>query len=144
MDLAVDTNVLVYAQFERFAEHLAARRAVERILGATEDRLVLSPLVCHEWLHIVTDPRRFDPPLPMTDGIRQIEDLAAAANVLVVSVDELTLRGALALLAEHQLGRKRIADTLLAACLRAAGIGDLLTANADHFRAFSFLKIHEL
>ena len=37
---------------------------------------------------------------------------------------------------DHQLGRKRVLDTLLAATYRAAGVTSLLTLNASDFTVF--------
>jgi predicted nucleic acid-binding protein len=39
-------------------------------------------------------------------------------------------------MAKHQLGRKRVLDTMLAATYRSAGITSLLTLNGDDFTVF--------
>jgi hypothetical protein len=44
---------------------------------------------------------------------------------------------------EHQLGRKRLLDTRLAATYRAAGIAKILSSNARDFTTFGcFTVIH--
>ncbi len=143
MDLAIDTNALVYAHISAFEEHERYRAFVETHLRDGDNRIVLSPLVCHEWLHVVTDARRLDPPLTMATALEVVRDYLSRSNVVVAPVDDVSLQGALALLEKHRLGRKRIADALLAATLRAAGVKHLLTRNVRDFRVFRFLTLHD-
>ncbi len=143
MDLAIDTNALVYAHISAFAEHEPYRAFVEAHVEDGDNRIVLSPLVCHEWLHVVTDPRRLEPPLSMATALEVVRDYLSRSNVVVAPIDDVSLQGALALLEQHALGCKRIADALLAATLRAAGVSHLLTRNVRDFRMFRFLTLHD-
>ncbi len=143
MDLAIDTNALVYAHFSAFAEHEAYRAFVEAHVEGADNRLVLSPLVCHEWLHVVTDARRLHPPLAMATALEVMRDHLSRSNVVVAPVDDISLLGALALLEQHGLGRKRIADALLASTLRSASVTHLLTRNVRDFKVFRFLTLHD-
>lgn len=51
-------------QVAEHAEHADARVTLSRLLGAG-DQVVIAPQVLAEFVHIVTDPRRFTHPLDM-------------------------------------------------------------------------------
>jgi predicted nucleic acid-binding protein len=54
--VAVDTNILVYAQNESSPWHAPARRALESLANAAQPWAIPWPCV-HEFLAIVTSPR---------------------------------------------------------------------------------------
>ncbi|MBI3926371.1 MAG: PIN domain-containing protein [Armatimonadetes bacterium] len=139
-DVAVDTNILIYAQFPAFAEHAGAHAAVERLLADRSGRMVLTVAILHELVHVVTDSRRFEPPLSMAEAIRMVRAYLGRLNVRIVHSDEIDLANALALLEEHGLGRQRVADTLLAATLRRYSVNTLWTGNVRDFQVFPFLE----
>src|SRR6266436_4384403 len=108
----LDTGFLVAAEVTEHVEHTGARATLARLL-AGGDLIAIAPQVLAEFIHIVTDPRRFIQPLDMT-----------------------TARQFLAWLQQFALGRKRLLDTLLAATYRQAGIQSLLTTNQADFLVF--------
>lgn len=133
MKRGIDTNVLVYAHIAACPQHARARRRLLAELGDPEVTVVLSPLVLHEFMHVITDGRRFEPPVSMPEAVALARGYVGRANVEVAPVGEAALRTALDQLERHQLGRKRIADTLLAASLIAAGATEILTCNPGDF-----------
>jgi predicted nucleic acid-binding protein len=66
-----------------------------------------------------------------------------AREVTVIALDVDSLRLFSAMMIERRFGRKRILDTMLAAACLEAGIHDLITGNAEHFRNFAGLKVHD-
>ena len=68
----LDTGFLVAAEVLEHAEHVAARDVLARLLGAG-DRIAIAPQVVAEFIHIVTDPRRFSKPLDMAAAHRLAE-----------------------------------------------------------------------
>lgn len=139
--LGVDTNVLIYAHIASFAQHQRARAFLERQLNTAETALAVTPLVLHEFLHIVTDARRFDPPLRMSEALQLTQTYLQRENVACLTLDEEVVLETLRLLDRHQLGRKRIADTLFAATLLRHGVQELVTCNLDDYRQFSGLVL---
>jgi len=103
--------------------------------------LALTPLVVHEFLHVATDPKRFAIPLTMVEALRRVWGVWDAEEVVRVVPSLRVLPRTLELMADLQLGRKRILDTSLAATLELAGIRRLATFNPGDFRIFKFLEI---
>ena len=60
----LDTSFLVAAEVTEHAEHAGAQDTLARLLSAG-DFLALAPQVLAEFIHIVTDSRRFAQPLDM-------------------------------------------------------------------------------
>lgn len=69
MTHGLDTGFLVAAEVIEHAEHSAARQTLSRLL-AGGDRIAMAPQVLAEFIHIVTDPRRFSQPLNMPEALR--------------------------------------------------------------------------
>lgn len=131
----LDTGFLVAAEVVEHAEHGDARATLARLLGAG-DRIAIAPQVLAEFIHIVTDPRRFTHPLDMVTARQLAEQWWTAGDVVRVFPDEGATGQFLSWLAQFSLGRKRLLDTLLAAIYRQAGIHSLLTTNPSDFQIF--------
>jgi predicted nucleic acid-binding protein len=131
----LDTGFLVAAEVTEHAEHAGARDTLARLLSAG-DLIAISPQVLAEFIHIVTDPRRFAQPLDMTAARQLAEQWWTAREVVRVFPDDAATRQFLAWLQQFSLGRKRLLDTLLAATYRQAGIQSLLTTNQADFLVF--------
>jgi len=128
----IDTGFLVAAEIIEHPNHLAARAKLAALLTAG-DRFVLAPQVLAEFIHIITDPRRFTAPLSI-DSARDIAQKWWTAKEIshaspdAVAVDQFFIWHRM-----HRLGRKRLLDTLLAATYRSAGVSSLLTTNPNDF-----------
>jgi len=93
------------------------------------DVLAIAPQVLAEFIHVVTDPRRFTQPLDMNAARHVAEQWWTASDVVQAFPDAGVVRQFLTWLQQFSLGRKRLLDTLLAATYRQAGIQSLLTTN---------------
>jgi predicted nucleic acid-binding protein len=100
---------------------------------ALGDSLALAPQVLAEFVHVVTDPRRFALPLAMDVARDVAQKWWTAKHVIQIVCDAASVALFFEWHREHGLGRKRILDTLLAATYRAAGISSILTTNAVDF-----------
>ncbi len=141
MRLGLDTNVLIYAHVPAFPRHEGVRAYLQAELRRLETVLVVTPMILHEFVHIVTDARRFEPPLAMSEALAVARLYLGRTNVECVPVDEDSCLLMIELLDRHQLGRNRIADTLLAATLLTHGVTDLVTCNKEDFRHFEDLHV---
>jgi toxin-antitoxin system PIN domain toxin len=137
----LDANVLVYAHVPAFAEHERVRRYLAGQLADPDVTLVVTPVVLHEFVHVVTDPRRFDPPVPMSEALAIARRYLDRTNVETIALDEDVVRRAFDLLERHHLGRKRVADALLAATLLRHGIAELVSCNPADFDDFEGLRV---
>lgn len=142
MRLALDTDVLIAWTLAGATRNALATALIERERRASPDlRIVLVPQVMFEFIHVVTDPRRFEVPLSVPTALRRAEALWTASDVERVLPDTSVVSRTTALLQLHGLGRKRILDTALAATLEAAKVRHLATFNGSDFALFEFLKI---
>jgi predicted nucleic acid-binding protein len=131
----LDTGFLVAAEVTEHAEHAEAKSTLTRLLGAG-DQIAIAPQVLAEFIHIMTDPRRFTHPLDMTAARQLAEQWWTAREVVQVFQDDGATRQLLDWLKQFSLGRKRLLDTLLAATYRQIGIHSLLTTNPSDFGVF--------
>jgi predicted nucleic acid-binding protein len=139
--LAVDTDVLVSWAMAGSPRHAEARRLLDAELRRNGNSLAIAPQVMHEFLHVVTDPRRFENPLSMQEGLRWSRRLWNAAEVVPILPAPGVMDRTFELLERLRLGRKRILDTALAATLELAGVRRLATFNPGDFRPFAFLDL---
>lgn len=143
MILALDTDVLVAWTIREAAAHETVKAWVRRNVQAQDVRFGLVPQVAHEWLHVVTDPRRFESPLAMENALDLLGRLAESREVVSVLPGPADLSRTLELMRRYRLGRKRILDTALAATLEGAGVKRLATYNVRDFGVFEFLDVVE-
>jgi predicted nucleic acid-binding protein len=139
MMLGVDTNVLIYAHIPALAQHATVRAHLLELLADPDVVLAITPAVIHELVHVITDARRFDPPVTMAEAVATARLYLRASNVECLATDGDAARLALELLDRHRLGRKRLADTLFAATLLTHGVGEVVTCNPSDFTLFEGL-----
>lgn len=142
MTHGLDTSFLVAAEVSSHEAHVTCRAQLQKLLKA-QDIFALAPQVLAEFIHVVTDPKRFSSPLTLEQAIERAEIWWNGAEVVhVFPTAESTLLF-LGWLEEHKLGRKRLLDTMLASTLRGGGVASLLTLNRSDFAVlggFTFPK----
>lgn len=141
MKAGLDTNVLIFAHMPSLPDHGRVRRFLVDQLASPDVTLAVTAGILHELVHIITDPRRFDPPVSMSEAIELAKLYLSRANVECLAIDETSMALALEWMDRHRLGRKRIADTLLAATLVTHGFDTLITCNPQDFTVFDRLTI---
>ena len=139
----VDTSFLVAVEVLGHPQHTDARSALDRILSA-RDTLAIAPQVLAEFIHVVTDPRRFETPLEFAQASERAERWWNAEEVVAVFPREHTVPTMLNWLREHKLGRKRLLDTLLAATYLDNEVSSILTTNARDFGVFGCFTVVQL
>lgn len=141
---ALDANVLVYATFSDLPESGPVRAFLDRQVRQAGRSVGLAAQTLHEYLHGVTDARRFERPLTMGDALEKARLWATARETVLLHPTDATLRHTLELLESHRLGRKRILDTALAALLLEHGVRHLVTRNGSDFAAFGIEVVDPL
>ena len=136
----LDCNILVQLALQDHPANAATVAAVQTE-AQSGSRLVFPPLVINEFLHVITDARRFNPPLTMTEALDWVESFLANPAVGLLEPTPESLRQTLQWIRKFNLGRKRILDTHLAAVFYAAGVRRLFTANAADFAVFNIFEI---
>ncbi len=140
MKIGLDTNLLIYAHIPRLPEHDRARNWIYRQLQSSDTTLVTSPMILQELVHVITDPRRFQPPVSMSEALALAGNWTGRSNVECLPVTETATQLAFDLMDRNGLGRKRIADCLLAATLLSHDVRILATRNVRDFAVFRELK----
>jgi len=135
MTHGLDTSFLVAIEVRSHEEHSRARTRFQKLLNAG-DAFSLAPQVLAEFIHIVTDPRRFSQPLTLEQAVERAEIWWNAAEIVhVFPTAESTLLF-LGWMEEHNLGRKRLLDTMLASTMQAGGVESILTLDRNDFTVF--------
>ena len=135
----LDCNILVQLALADHPAHTATVAVVQTETQRGEP-LVFPSLVVTEFLHVVTDARRFDPPLTMIEALDWMEELLANPAFKLLEPTPESLRQTFRWMRQFNLGRKRILDTHLAAVLHTAGVRRLLTSNPSDFMVFGVLE----
>jgi len=136
----IDTGFFVAAELVEHADHAWARQTLFDVLRNT-DRLAIAPQVIAEFIHVVTDSRRFAQPLNFKTACDLAEQWWTAADVDRVFPNDSAARQFLKWIQQHQLGRKRLLDTLLAATYKEVGVQSLLTTNPGDFVVFGGFSV---
>ena len=136
----LDCNILVQLALRDHPANAATIAAVQAEVKRG-NRLVFPSLVIDEFLHVITDARRFNPPLTMIEALDWVESFLANPAVGLLEPTPESLRQTLEWMRKFNLGRKRILDTHLAAVFYAAGVRRLFTANAADFAVFKVFEI---
>lgn len=128
----IDTGFLVAAEITEHPWHLSAKsKMADFVVGG--DRFAISAQVIAEFIHVVTDGKRFSKPLTMDEARNLAGQWWTASEVIQVAPNDDAVNLFLEWHRIHSLGRKRILDTLLAATYRISNINSLLTTNASDF-----------
>jgi predicted nucleic acid-binding protein len=138
--IGLDTTVLVAFELQEAPAH---QRVRESVLGFCEDQVekfLLCPQVLQEFLHVVTDPRRFENPMLMEDALIRSQAWWNAAEVIQCLPDASSTAQFHDWMISFRLGRKRILDTALASVYHLAGVERLATANPDDFKIFEVFE----
>lgn len=142
--IGIDTSFLVGLAVREHPAHPSCRRLFESEILGRPGVMAIAPQVLAEFLHIVTDPRRFERPLTIEAALDLCEQLwnSQEARRVVVDADA----GALFLtwLARFRLGRKRLLDTLLAATYHCAGVRRIATTDWRDFEIYETFEIMRL
>lgn len=141
--IGLDTNILVAHAIADHPWHGRVRERIDRFLSEGHD-LALTSGILSEFIHVVTDPRRFEKPLTMEEALEWAVFWSDAEEVTIVATDIAGHRQWLRWLDEHRLGRKRLLDTLIAATWHAAGVREIFTLNPRDFEIFGVFTIHKM
>ena len=140
MKIGVDTTFLVQFTVREHSRHEAARVELERRISGG-DILILTPQVISEFIHVVTDERRFERPLSTAEALQIARVWWEAAETEHVVPTSESVATFCEWMTQFSLGRKRILDTMLAATYYTHGIHCLLSSNARDYAVFGCFEV---
>lgn len=139
--IGLDTSFLVAHAIAEHPQHQEAHQWLDEAIANDETFAITSGILA-EFIHIVTDGRRFQTPLEVSEAVKRAEFWSEAREVMLVSPDDVANALWLQWLADFQLGRKRLQDTLIAVTWHVAGVGEICTLNPRDFKVFEVFQIH--
>jgi predicted nucleic acid-binding protein len=142
--IGLDTSFLVALCVREHAAHRSATATLEKDIRGRPGSCALAPQVLTEFVHVVTDPKRFERPLGVGEALDFCDRWFGAEEVRSVSPDDETGRLFTAWMRQHRLGRKRILDTFLAATYFAAGVKTIITTDWRDFSTFGVFAVRHL
>lgn len=131
--IAVETNILVYAHREDSPWHEAA---VSRVTHLAEGRTPWAiPWPCfHEFLAIVTHPRIYAPPTPLSLALDQVQAWLESPSLILLSESEDYWARLRTALEGGRLAGAQIHDARVACLCQIHGIQELWSADRDFSR----------
>ena len=142
--IGLDTTFLVKVAIREADGHEAALALLRREIVGRDRRAALAPQVLSEFVHVATDPRRFERPLSIAQALAKAGFWWNAAEVERITPDDQVVSQFLAWMQEHDLGRKRLLDTMLAATYYRSGVTRIVTSNARDYRVFGVFELTEI
>ena len=137
--IALDTNILVYAHRGEMPQHGVALRVVTEALAGSEP-VGLCWSVLHEFLAIVTSPKIFRPPTPMTMALDQVDHWVASPRATLLHESGRHLSTLRELMASGRVLGGVTHDARIAAMCLDHGVSELLTSDRD-FTRFPTLRV---
>jgi len=131
--IGIDTSFLVAFEDGHHNLHGAARETARQYAS---EGFAVAPQVLTEFIHVVTDPRRFEYPLSAAEAVSRTRRWWDSGETRhVVPGDR-----AVDLFTEWMVGlsrtRKQVLDTMLAATYKAAGVALIATTDFRDFTVY--------
>lgn len=131
--IALDTNILIYAHREDTPFHVVAARCVAELAENHPAWAIPWPCI-HEFLAIVTHPRIYNPPTPLTAALYQVEAWLESPSLVLLTEVEQHWSELCALLTASKVTGGRIHDARIAAICHQHGVREFWSADRDFSR----------
>ena len=139
--LAVDTNVLVYAEIVSSRHHEKARNLITRLAEGPLPWAIPWPCL-YEFLRVVTHPRVFHPPAPVQVAISDMKAILDSPSLLLLSETSRHLEIMQEIIKTSGVTGNLIHDAHIAALCVEHGVTELFTGDRD-FARFRGFKISD-
>ena len=131
--IAVDTNILVYAHREDSSWHDAAHARITDLAEGRAPWAIPWPCI-HEFLAVVTHPRIYSPPTPLSSAIDQVEAWMESPTLVLLAETESYWSDLRATLEQGRVSGPLVHDARVAAICRDHGVPELWTTDRDFSR----------
>jgi len=137
--IAVDTNVLVYAHREDAAWHDVAYACMMDLSEGVAAWAIPWPCI-HEFLAVVTHPRIYAPPTPVSAAIDQVEAWMESPSLVLLGESEGYWPYLRSVLEKGRIAGPMAHDARVASLCTQHGVNELWTADRD-FSRLSGVKV---
>lgn len=141
--IGLDTTTLIAFELGEHPLHQQIRNGVRTTVSSGE-QFALAHQTLWEFLHVVTDARRFSSPLHMKEALNRANRWLISREVTHLEFNRETAEWSLKWMQDFGLRRKRILDTTLAAAFHVHGVSRIATANAADFLVFDVSEFEPL
>lgn len=131
--IAVDTNILVYAHREDSPFHVCAAASIESLANTLAPWAIPWPCL-HEFYAIVTHPRIYSPPSPLTTALDQMDAWLESPTLVLLGESEMHWQELRGLITQGRLTGPQVHDARIAALCLQHGVKRLWTADRDFSR----------
>ncbi len=140
MKTLLDTNIIVHAHNLSSPHQLRASKIIQDALHSKLDACI-TPQILYEFFAVVTNRRRVDQPLSITEALNICEDLWLSPEIKVIEAHSSTTSTVFSLTKQYEIRGAQIFDCVIAATAHEHGIKRVLTENIKDFRIFDFLEV---
>jgi toxin-antitoxin system PIN domain toxin len=137
--LAIDTNVLIYAEITASAHHARARALLTRLAEGTSPWAIPWPCV-YEFLRVVTHARVYHPPVPMGTALGDLRRILDSPTLVLLQETSSHPDVMTQVLRDSGVSGNLVHDAHIAALCLEHGVQELLTGDRD-FARFQSLRI---
>ena len=141
--IGIDTCFLIDLYWEDSPRNKNARELFSKIANNESVKLAVYYNCFNEFLHVITDSKRFENPLSVSEAISVIDYWCDIDRVTVLYPDDTSFKRTLAWMNRYQLGRNRVNDTQMASCYLTSGVSSIITANPKDFEIFESFEIND-
>ncbi|MBP5451756.1 MAG: hypothetical protein J6Y16_05925 [Treponema sp.] len=139
--IGIDTCFLIDLYWEDSPRHSNALSLFKTKASDRDVELAVYYNCFNEFLHVITDAKRFVNPFTMQEALSVIDEWCSLDRLRVLYPDDSSLKRAITWLSMHKLGRNRINDTQMAAAYISNGVFSLITANPSDFMVFDLFDL---
>lgn len=131
--IALDTNILVYAHRRDSEWHEKAAVVIANLAESSTPWGLAWPCI-HEFLAIVTNPRIYKPPTPVSKAIEQVEIWMESPSLRLLGELKGHWKELKALLVSGHIAGGAVHDARIAAICKEHGVEELWSADRDFGR----------
>jgi predicted nucleic acid-binding protein len=141
--IGLDTCFLVDLYWQDSPRNKNAHALFSRLIDDESIQIAIYFNCFNEFLHVITDSKRFENPLSVSEAISVIDYWCDIDRVTVLYPDDTSFKRTLAWMNRYQLGRNRVNDTQMASCYLTSGVSSIITANPKDFEIFESFEIND-
>jgi uncharacterized protein len=137
--IGVDTNILVYAHREESPFHEAAFQRMGELAEGSATWAIPWPCL-HEFLAIVTHPRIYAPPTPLSRALDQVDAWLESPTIVLLAESAAHWPALGQMVAGGRIAGAQVHNARVAALCRQHGVRELWSADRD-FSRFTRLAV---
>ena len=137
--LAIDTNVLVYAEIRSSAHHKLALKILTDLAEGSLPWALPWPCI-YEFLRVVTHPRVYHPPVPVSVALKDLKRILESPTLILLRETDRHQEVMDTVLRTSGVSGNLIHDANIAALCMEHGITELITGDRD-FTRFASLSV---